>query len=178
MTKRKQGKLKDEHRAFVVCRLAMYDTPKEAAQALKEEYGIEISPQACEFYDPTKRAGKDLSQRWREMFEQARKDFLDNVEKYVPEANKTVRIQQLAHSARTLRARGNHVAAADMLERIAKELGNVHTNKRELTGKDGAPIKVDYANLSEDEINAKLANALAALGVTVPTEEEAEGGEA
>lgn len=156
MNARAKGKLKDEHRAFITRRLAMYDTPKEAAEALNQEFGISISPQGAERYDPTKRAGQYMGERWRKMFHETRQDFLNNVDRYVPEANKTVRISLLANSARAMRARGNHVGAADMLERIAKEMGNVHTNRRELTGKDGGALKVEYADLTDEEINARL----------------------
>ena len=51
------GKLKDEHKAFLVQRLAVFDTPKQTAEALKTEYRVEISPQEAEAYDPEKRAG-------------------------------------------------------------------------------------------------------------------------
>ncbi len=51
------GKLKDEHKAFLVQRLAVFDTPKQTAEALKTEYRVEISPQGAEAYDPEKRAG-------------------------------------------------------------------------------------------------------------------------
>ncbi len=51
------GKLKDEHKAFLVQRLAVFDSPKQAAEALKAEYRVEISPQGAEAYDPEKRAG-------------------------------------------------------------------------------------------------------------------------
>lgn len=164
MSKSSARKLQDSHKAFLVTRLAMYDSPREAADALKEEYGIEITPQGAEGYDPTKRAGRHLAAKWRELFDKARADFLNNVEKYVPEANRTVRVAQLAASARALRARGNHVAAADMLERIAKELGNVHTNRRELTGRDGGPVAVSYSDMTEDQLDARIAALLAAAG--------------
>lgn len=178
MARAPNGKLKDEHKSFIVQRLACFDTPKEAAEALKAEFGISLSPQGAEAYDPTKRAARRLSQQWRDLFEQTRADFLDNAKAYIPIANKTVRLREMQRAFNAHKSRGNWVAAMQVLEQAAKESGDAFTNRRELTGKDGAPIKVDYASLSEDEINAKLANALAALGVTVPTEEEAEGGEA
>lgn len=151
-------KLKNEHRAFIVQRVACYDSPKEVAEAVKEEYGIEISPQAVESYDPNKRAGRTMAKSWRELFDTTRKAFLENVSTHVPEANKAVRIRMLANSARALKARGNHLGAAEMLERIAKELGNVHTNRRELTGADGKAIAMDveYKDLSIEQIDAQL----------------------
>lgn len=177
MTKTKSNKaprLLDSHKAFLVQRLAMYDSPREAAEALKVEHGMDITPQGAEAYDPNKRAGERLSQKWRELFEVVRKDFLANVEKYVPEANKTVRIQHLASSFRALRGRGNHVQAAEMLERIAKELGNVHSNRRELTGKDGGPVA--FSELTDDQVDARLSKMMLALGIADDEGEDDAGG--
>ncbi|MEQ9131085.1 MAG: DUF2280 domain-containing protein [Salinisphaeraceae bacterium] len=163
MAARKRGKLKDEHRHFVVQRLACFDTPKEVAEALRDEHGVEISPQSVEAYDPNKRAGRDLAQKWRDLFEKTRADFQDNLEKYVPEASKVVRVRHLAHAARAFKGRGNYVGMADMMERIAKEVGNVHTNRRELTGKDGGPIKTAHSDLTDDQLDERLAKIMGAL---------------
>lgn len=157
------GKLKDQHKAFVIQRLACFDSPKEAAEALKEEFGVQITPQGAEAYDPHKRAGSRLAQQWRDLFERTRKGFLDHVENFVPEANKAVRLRHLSHAFRALKARGNHVAAADMLERIAKELGNVHSNRREITGRDGKPIEI--ADRSPEQVERELARRLTDLGI-------------
>jgi hypothetical protein len=148
-------------------RLACYDSPQEVAQAFKEEYLFEITPQRIECYDPNKRAGRTLAKTWRELFESTRKAFLENVHAHVPEANKAVRVRMLANSARALKARGNHIAYADMLERIAKELGNVHTNRRELTGADGKAVEIKYPDLSEAQIDNKLIMLLKGMGIVI-----------
>ena len=62
------GKLTDEHKAYVVRRLAEYDKPTAIAQGLKEVFGITISHQAIEHYDPERPAGHDLAQLWRDIF--------------------------------------------------------------------------------------------------------------
>lgn len=160
------GKLLDEHKAFVVVRLACYDSPKEVAQALKGEYGIVLTPQGCEAYDPTKSAGRRLSEKWRALFKKTRDDFHANIERYVPEANRMVRVRHLANAASALKERGNYVGMADMLERIAKEIGNVHSNRREVSAPNGGPIQVevnaaDAADLRA-EMNAILGPLLAA----------------
>ncbi len=79
MTKRRgngSGKLKDEHKAFLVQRLAVFDSPKQAAEALMAEFGIELTPQGVEAYDPTKCAGHALRERWRTVFWTVRENFL------------------------------------------------------------------------------------------------------
>ena len=75
-----KAKLDDVHRAFIVRELACFASPKEATEALKQEFGIEISPQAAEHYDPTKAAGKQSSKKWHEPFRLAREAFLEQVQ--------------------------------------------------------------------------------------------------
>ena len=150
------GKLKDEHKAFLVRRLAAFDTPKQAAEALKAEFRAEITPQGAEAYDPSKRAGRALSERWRALFQTSRDRFLEKLEE-IPATHKAVRVKKLANAADTFEARGNYIAMADMLERIAKEMGNVHTNRREITGKDGGAIEYrDVDLMTRDELLAEL----------------------
>ena len=64
----------------------------------------------------------------------------------------TVRVQELARASRFFRDKGNFMAMADMLERIAKEVGNVHTNRREVTGKGGGAIKYEDVGDMTDEM--------------------------
>lgn len=124
-----------------------------------DEYGVQLAPQNIEAYDPNKRAGKSLAKKWTELFEATRKKFLEHIEVHVPEANKAVRVSRLAHAARAFQGRGNYVGMADMFERIAKEMGNVHTNKREFTGKGGGPI--EFKDMSDSELDRELALILA-----------------
>lgn len=158
MTKQKvkrKKRLIDEEKAFVVQELACFGSPKEVSEALMEEYGVQLAPQNIEAYDPGKRAGQHLSLKWRELFEHTRRSFLDHVEKHVPEAHKAVRIRHLARASRVYQARGNYKGMAYLLEQIAKELGNVHTNRREFTGKEGRPIEV--SEMSDEQLDARLA---------------------
>jgi hypothetical protein len=163
------GKLKDEHRAFLVGRLAVYDTPKQAADALKAAYGVEISPQGAEAYDPTKRAGNRLSERWRKLFDATRSSFLDNVED-IPAANKAVRVRKLARAADAFEQRGNYIAMARMLEQIAKETGGSFDNLRKIehTGKVGGPIqKEDVTGMTQEQLKAEI---FQMLGIDNPSE--------
>ncbi len=157
MTKPKKKRLIDIEKAFVVQELACFGSPKEISEALMEEYGVQLAPQNIECYDPNKQAGQHLSQKWRVLFEHARQAFLDHVEKRVPEAYKAVRIRHLAHAARAYKGQRNYMAMADMLERIAMEMGNVHTNRREFTGRDRGPIKhADVSEMTDEQIDSEL----------------------
>lgn len=164
MPRRDTSKLNEEQRAFAVQRLACFDTPKQVADALKAEFRVEISPQAAEAYDPTKRAGEKLAQKWRDLFKATRARFLDKLEE-VPEANKAVRVRRLARMAEAAESRGNFVLAANLLEQIAKEVGNSYTNRRELTGKDGKPIETrDVTNLTDEQLDAEMAAIVGVAG--------------
>lgn len=169
--KRRGGKLKDEHKIFVIQRLACFDTPKEAAEALNAEFGVEVSPQACEAYDPNKRAGRNMSARWKDMFQQARKDFLENAQNHVPIANKTVRLREMQKAYLAHKSRRNWVAAMQVLEQVAKEVGEAFTNRREITGKDGGPMQVEYTDLTDQELNRHLLELLRAGGVEGESDE-------
>ena len=79
------------------------------------------------------------------------------MENQIPESNKAVRVQELAIAARHFKARGNYIAMANMLERIAKEMGNVYSNRREFTGKDRGPIKYqDIETMTDEQIDQEL----------------------
>ena len=160
MAKRKKGprrRLKEAEKRFVTQRLAQCESPKEAAEALKVEFGVEISPQSVEHYDPNKRAGAGLARHLQALFEETRKRFLKYIDVHVPEANKAVRILYLARASRAFKDNKNYVAMADMFERIAKELGNVHSNRREITGKHGGPVKFqDVDMMTEEQVDNEL----------------------
>ncbi|EAR23286.1 DUF2280 domain-containing protein [Nitrococcus mobilis] len=152
--KRVANKLTETQKEHLVQRLACFESPKEAADALNAEHGVRISPQGAERYDPTKRA-----------------EFLANL-KAIPEANKAVRIRQLAHASRAFKAKGNYRDMADMLERIAKEVGDVYSNRREVTGRGGGPLRADYSDLTDEQLNARIVQLLGITGLPVLDEEK------
>ncbi len=152
-----KAKLTDVSRAFIVRELACFASPKEAADAIKEKFDIDITPQGAEHYDATKVAGKDVSKKWQQLFALTREAFLDDSAKSVPYANKSVRIRELARAAQIFKQQKNYLGMARILEMIAKETGGVFTNKRELTGKGGGPIRYqDVGDMTDEQIRAEL----------------------
>lgn len=157
MGKRSRGKLNEGQKQYLVQRLAQFNTPKEAAKSLFEAHGVKISPQSAEHYDPTKRAGKRLAVHLKQIFEDSRKRFIKYLEIYVPEANRSVRVSMLATAAQTYRDQNDYEGMSKMLVLIAKEVGNVFSNRRELTGKDQGPIKLQEIELmTEAQIDEEL----------------------
>lgn len=132
--------LPDEVKTFVVTQLACWDTPTAVALAVKAGYGLELTRQRIEAYDPTKVAGRALSEHYRSVFEEARKRYLADVAE-IGIAQQTFRLRALER----MYFRAEHVSnwgmAKDLLEQAAKEVGGVYTNKREVSGPDGKPIQ-------------------------------------
>lgn len=132
-------KLTVEQQTFIVQAQACFDTPATVVKAVKEEFKIEVSRQLVEMYDPTKRCAERLGKRWRELFAETRKTFLEDTSK-IGISHKAVRLRALDRMAARAEQQGNVRLAADVLKQAAEEVGGVYTNRREVTGKDGAPL--------------------------------------
>lgn len=144
------GKLTDEARTFVVQALACFDYPANVTEAVKKEFGVEITKQAIEAYDPTKRAGKNLARRWATIFEDTRKAFLDSLIS-IPIAHRAVRLRAIQRMAERAERQQNYQLAAQLLEQAAKEVGDIYTNRRQLTGANAGPIQT--ANSTEVKLS-------------------------
>jgi len=133
--------LSDEVKTFIVQQLACFDPPSVVVKAVKEEFDLVVSPQQVETYDPTKRAGRSLSEVWRAVFEETRAEFLADTAR-IGISHKAVRLRTLARLADKAERAGNMVLVASLLEQVAKECGDAFTNKRqvEASGKDGASL--------------------------------------
>lgn len=149
----RKGKLTDEMRAFVVREIAGFSTPGQIAEMVNERFGVQISPQAVEKYDPEK--NKKLSAKWAEHFKVMRAAWREKTEDMIPLANKFVRLRELTKLAR--RMEKNPLGQAQLIEQIAKEVGNVHSNKREWTGKDGGPMQFeDVSAMTPEQVSDEL----------------------
>lgn len=134
-----RGKLTQEQRTYVVQALACFDPPGVVAKAVKEEFGVVVSLQAIEAYDPHKRAGRNLAPKWRAVFEETRKTFLEDTSK-IGVSHRAVRLRAIQRMAEKAETQGNMVLAASLLEQAAKEVGESFTNRKELSGPNGGPI--------------------------------------
>lgn len=121
--------LKNEVKGFIVQALACFDTPSQVVQAVKEEFGIEISRQLCESHDPTKRAGLTLAKKWQVLFHDTRKRFREETAN-IPIANRAFRLRALGRMAEKAENSKNMALTAQLLEQAAKEVGDVYVNRR------------------------------------------------
>jgi hypothetical protein len=122
-------KLTDEMKLAVVQRLAMYDTPQQVADAVKEEYGIEITRQAIHYYDPTHEPKPP--EKWCKIFDSTRAEFLKTTAN-IPIANRSFRLHRLERMAVAAEKQRNFALAAQLYEQAAKEVGELFTNKRNI----------------------------------------------
>ena len=136
-----KAKLTQEQQTFVVQSLACFDSPSVVSAALKKDFGIVFSPQAVECYDPTKRAGRNIAARWKALFEETRKTFLEDTAS-IAISHRAVRLRALQRMADKAETQGNMVLASSLLKQAAEEVGGSYTNRRELTGKDGKDLPV------------------------------------
>ena len=134
-----QRKLGDEVKAFIVNALACFDTPTAVVSAVKAEFGLVITRQQVQTYDPKSKAGARLSEKWRAVFEATREAFLEDTAE-IAISHRAVRLRALQRMADKTEATGNFALSSQLLEQAAKEMGNAFTNRRELTGKDGADL--------------------------------------
>lgn len=70
--------LSDEHKQFIVERLAQFDSPTDVQKALKVHFSVDATLQQLSAYDPTTVAGKRLSEKLKQLFEQVRKAFIED----------------------------------------------------------------------------------------------------
>lgn len=129
--------LKEPVKIFIVQALACRDTPQEVADQVKQEFGIDVDRMQCSSYDPTKVAGRNLSQKFKDLFEKTREEF-DAGLIDIPIANKYYRLKQYQ---RQLDRTRNVKTALKILEQAAKDIGGQFTNRQEITGKNGGPLQ-------------------------------------
>lgn len=147
--------LKEPVKLALVQALACYDTPTQAAEMVKQEFGVEIRRQQAATYDPTKPGGKNLSAKLKAIFTSTRDAFLKDVAT-VPIAQQAFRMRVLQRSLEKAEARGNMPLVAQLLEQAAKETGGAFTNRREVTGKGGGPITSQTTTVTAEELQAAV----------------------
>lgn len=147
--------LTNEIRRYIVQALACFDTPSQIVADVKTEFGIVVTPQSVNTYNPTLRAGENLAKKWVDEFHEARAKFKENIQD-IPIANKAYRLRQLDKMFKG--AGGNKVLASSVLEQAAKEVGEAYTNKREITGKDGEAIQQVITTVDKTTVKAIMAD--------------------
>lgn len=147
--------LNDDQKLFIVQALACFDAPSQVIEAVKQEFGIDVSPQQLQAYNPATKAGARMSQKLKDIFESTRTRFLAEVSD-IPVANQAYRLRQLQRMVYESMKRKNIVLAASLLEQAAKESGGMFTNKRELSGPGGKPMEHRTVVVDEKSVAAAV----------------------
>jgi hypothetical protein len=113
-------KLTDEHKIYIVRRLAAYDSLIVIARGLKQDFGITVTIQLIQNYNPERVSGQNLSQRWRDLFSGARKAYLAGTED-IGAKHPPIRIRWRGEMAMEMWGAGQHAVANDILDSIVKE---------------------------------------------------------
>lgn len=150
------AKLTDTHKRFIVQALACWDTPSQVAEAVREEFGLDVPRVQVAQYDPTKAAGQKLARKWVDLFEATRQRFREEVAE-IPIADQAFRLRALGKIYERHLSRGNVVGAAAVLEQAAKEAGGAFTNRREHTGVGGGPIEQKTVVVDETQVARAVA---------------------
>jgi hypothetical protein len=120
------NKLNAQQKAYVVRRLAAYDRAHVIARDLAREFGVTITPQTVGQYNPD--SGRRLAQRWKDLFAQARAAHLASTAD-IGVTRKAVRILRRERMARDAWSAGRFKDASDILDAIAKDVGDVFNER-------------------------------------------------
>jgi hypothetical protein len=121
--------LTEDAKHYIVQALACFDTPTQVVESVKEEFGIDVLRNQVAQYDPTKVSGRQLSKKWRTIFEDTRKRFREEVAE-IPIASRAFRLRAIARMATQAEKSRNIALAVQMIEQAAKEVGDVYVNRK------------------------------------------------
>lgn len=149
-------KLTEDVKRFIVMELATLRSPSEVASRVKEEFGIVIDRAHIHTYNPTKVHGPKIAKRWHQLFDATKEEFLKTAGR-IPVALKAYRLRELHDMYLRAKQAGNLVLAAELLQQAARECGDVFTNRREVTGRNGRPVEFrDVSDMTDEQISSRL----------------------
>lgn len=140
-------------------RLAAFEQPSAIAKSMKEDLGIEITPQAIAFYDPTRYAGKACPKCWADLFWTMRAEIIAG-KADVGVAYRAVRVRWLDQMARAQMDKGNTAEARALLKQAADEMSRIGGQRED--GRNAADSGKSWA-----ELKARIDADAAVLGLAV-----------
>ncbi|MDR0238124.1 DUF2280 domain-containing protein [Acinetobacter sp.] len=164
------AKLRKAEQLFIIRSLAQFMTPTEVVNDIKEKLGIVVSPQQVEAYDPTKVAGKDLREEFKDEFYKAREEYLKQPIHNISGANDIVQLQIL--SDLLFAKKNNVVLATKIIDQIQKIVKGFYEKRVEITGAGGGAIKTENINtqtlpkFTPEELEKMTPQELSRLAIT------------
>lgn len=133
------AKLNSNHKRFIVKQLACFNSATDVAEMVKTELGIEVTTSQVSYYNPEGYASWDLSDKWKRLFELARRQYIEESLIH-PIAHKGYRLGELQRNYNKAKKAGNIVLCNQILEQAAKETGGIFEGKGNDDGGGGNTI--------------------------------------
>ncbi len=149
------AKLTSDVQAFIVQRLACFDSHKAIVEAVAETFGVVIDRRQVEKYNP-ERAGEKPGSKWDALYRATRQAFIRDTS-VIPIAHAAFRLRALDQLFHRAEARGHIPLAAQILEQAAKEVGGMFTNRRVIEPADPVAALAATLGVTPDEIHSALA---------------------
>jgi hypothetical protein len=118
----KPHKLPDPIKTFITQALACGDTPTAVQRAVNAEFGLAVSLQCVEQYDPTKTAGARLGAKYRAIFWATRAAYVKEIES-IGIVHRSFRLRALQRLVDRAEDAGNLRLMMRLLEQAARECG-------------------------------------------------------
>jgi hypothetical protein len=146
------ARLTEGQKVFIITRLACFVEPAEIQSALRHPtkelqgelglgaVGLDVPLSTLSHYNPTNSCAK-LSAKLRELFGETRRRYLTDVSD-IPVAHQAARLRYLQRLVDDPNVARNPGVLMGALKQAAEDVGGVFTNRREMTGADGAPLQV------------------------------------
>jgi hypothetical protein len=151
------ARLKKTEKVFIVRSLAQFMTPTEVVKDIKEKFGIDVTPQQVEYYDPTKVAGANLPQEFVDLFHEARKKYIEQPIYNIEGANDIVQLKVL--STLFIKKQNNTRDAIKLSDQMQKIVKGYYEKKIEITGKDGGPLQTTTFQATQEQVEAAVRKA-------------------
>ena len=119
--------INDEIKEFIVRGLATFDTPSEVVEAVKANFGVELSRQQVYAYDP--RCSQPPAQRWRELHAATRAAFLAE-QAEIGITHKTYRLRLLDRMVHYSVKHHYRRDTAAFLRQAARECGGLYEKEK------------------------------------------------
>ena len=145
--------LTDQQKTKIVLGHARFMSPSDIVVMLREEHGVESDTAQVVRYNPAK-ACYEGGERWRPIFEEARKAFLHEIAA-VPVAHQAYRLNLLQEGIDGARKAKNWALVASLAEQAAREIGGIYTNQRSLRVEDNARARA--ADMTPEDRRAAMA---------------------
>jgi hypothetical protein len=113
----------------IVTALACFESPAKVAISVKANFGLIISRQRIEAWNPERCAGAKLDSTWRSIFYDTRKRLLVELED-IPIFHRSYRLRGLERMAHQAENMGNVGLAAELIVQAAKEMGGFYVASR------------------------------------------------